>query len=694
MRARALLAASIASTAVAASLALATVAPSPAPAADAPPLPPQELTVYGGEERWHEGRGFELRWRLPLPTSHPIVAVHYRALDAAGAPRVPEARIASTERVDLRVPWPGEYTAEVWLEDSAGQLGPAATAKLRFDDARPGPVAPLPVEEWIGRRELPYPVRLTHPAAPLPVSGVRGYAVSVDRFPHGEPCASARRCEDAETDLRGGIADDVIRVGDLPEGTSYVHAVAVSGSGVRSATVGSTRLRVDTTSPTTSLAGVPTGWSKKPVTLVATASDALSGMAPDGPGGPFTAIQVDDGVPKLAAGDSVRMAIIAQGVHRVAYYARDAAGNVDDGALINDERNPAPATAVVRIDREPPSVAFLNSQNPLDPDLIVARVADPLSGPSTARGQIAVRPRGSHERFEALPTEVAGGDLRARWESDAYAPGEYEFRAVAYDAAGNAATASARSDGAPMVLSSPLKPPTALRAGLAAPVSASSRCAGPTGHRRCRRLTILPSGRRAGVVSYGRGSRLNGRLFGPDGSPLAGMPIEVEERFDPGASPALRRTAVLTGPNGAFTVPLAPGPSRTVTATFRGTRVRAWASSHPIRLGVRSGVRMRASATVARVGGAPVVFRGRVLGAGTAVPAAPRWVQLQFRVAGLPWSEFRTVQTDRRGRFRYGYRFEDDDSRGARFQFRAVVPAQSDWPYEPGASRPVAVWGR
>jgi hypothetical protein len=45
------------------------------------------------------------------------------------------------------------------------------------------------------------------------------------------------------------------------------------------------------------------------------------------------------------------------------------------------------------------------------------------------------------------------------------------------------------------------------------------------------------------------------------------------------------------------------------------------------------------------------------------------------------------------GRFRYAYRFSDDDSRGARFQFRAFASAQNDWPYEPGSSGPVAVLG-
>jgi len=87
------------------------------------------------------------------------------------------------------------------------------------------------------------------------------------------------------------------------------------------------------------------------------------------------------------------------------------------------------------------------------------------------------------------------------------------------------------------------------------------------------------------------------------------------------------------------------------------------------------------------------VFRGRVAAAPGTIPTEGKSVQLQFRLPGLPWAEFRTVQTDRAGRFRYAYRFSDDDSRGARFQFRAFVPAEDNWPYEPGGSRPVIVRG-
>jgi hypothetical protein len=94
------------------------------------------------------------------------------------------------------------------------------------------------------------------------------------------------------------------------------------------------------------------------------------------------------------------------------------------------------------------------------------------------------------------------------------------------------------------------------------------------------------------------------------------------------------------------------------------------------------------------VGGAPIVFSGAVGATGTAGTRKGLPVELQFRYPGAGWSEFRTVETDARGNFRYAYRFSDDDSRGVRFRFRAHVTGREGWPYEPAFSRPVAVTGR
>jgi hypothetical protein len=630
---------------------------------------PLDLRVDGGEERWHAEPTFALRWTNPPG----VAAVHYRVLDLSGQTPLVEARIgwAATAIQQLTVPRvPGAYPTEVWLEGPGGDEGAPATARLRFDESPPGHVDPLPPGGWIARGGFPLTLHLSHPPGPQPLSGIRGYAVSIDRSAGGEPCTDPFVCSEEETNLHAGIDGDSLTVAELPEGTNYVHAVAASGSGAHSAVAGTAIARVDKTDPLTQLDGVPDGWSSRPLTLTATATDSGSGMTTAGDGvGPFTAIRVDGGSPTVAAGDAVSTTVIESGIHTIAYYGRDAAGNVDDGDSSNGQPNRDPATAVVRIDRDAPRLAFSNSQDPADPERIEVRAADDLSGIDAARGGVSVRPAGSAERFEALPAQASGTTLIARWDSGSYPPGEYEFRATAYDLAGNSASTASRADGAPMRLRGPLKVATRLLAGFG-----------------------LGSASRA--VPYGHGVSYSGRLVAGRRTPLSGMPVRILERFAAGAAPRERESTVRTGPGGAFSVRLAPRPSHEIVATAPPTATLQGSRSRISNLAVRGRVHMRASSPIAKVGGRPIVFRGKVSSAGVETPADGRAVQLQFRLPGLEWGEFRTVHTDRRGRFRYAYRFADDDSRGVRFQFRALVPAQAGWPFGPAGSLPVTVLGR
>jgi hypothetical protein len=669
-----------------------------ASAAAAPP-PPADLQVAGGEEAWRPDRAFRLEWVNPAPAVSQVAAVHYRVRDPGGATAIGPVRVDRwLSELGMTVPaLPGAYTAEVWLEDSAGRQGAPAAAALRFDNARPAATAVRHVPAWIGRASFPFPVRLERPPGPAPLSGIRGYAVAVDPAPERRPCAAPDRCALAETDLHGGVADDTLLLPGLPDGTSHLSAAPVSGAGVSSQTVARATLRVDRTSPVTRLSGVPAGWARQPVRLTATATDAGSGMAAvAGGASPFTAIGVDGATPSVFPGAVATATVFGEGVHRVVHYARDAAGNVDDGGSSNGARNPAPATAAVRIDSTPPRIAFAGSQDPRDPELIRARIGDALSGPDPARGWIGVRPAGTNGPFAPLPTlPPRGGELRARWDSEAMPAGRYEFRAVGHDAAGNAASTTRRGDGSAMALANPIKAATGISAGFGGAVMVWHRCAKRGEGRRCRRervrkLALRPAAR---TVPHGRGVLLSGRLGAGLGSPLARMPVRVVERFAEGG-PAERASTVLSGPGGEFSLRLAPGPSREVSASFAGTTTLGRTASRPLRLGVRGGVRLRASSAVARVGGAPIVFRGKVVARRGEIPADGAAVQLQFRLPGTAWSEFRTIRTDPRGRFRHAYRFSDDDSRGARFQFRAHAPAQGNWPYEPASSRPVAVRGR
>jgi hypothetical protein len=646
-------------------LILATAALLPASAAGAE-FQPIESSVDGGAENWHADPSFAVRWSNPPG----VAAVHYRLLDPAGQALGPAARIdwPATALQHLTVPQvDGAYTVEVWLEDGAGAEGPAVSEKLRFDHSPPQAVEPSIGAEWIGRTSFPLALRVSHPGGALPLSGIRGYAISIDRAVDGSPCEE-EICSDAETDLRGGIADDLLAIDSLPEGTSYAHAVAVSGSGVHSEGTGTAVLRVDVTDPTTELVGVPADWSSGPVTLVASAVDAGSGMGRVGEGPePFTAIRVDGGSPVAAAGARVSTTVIGSGVHTVAYYARDAAGNVDDGGRSNGQPNHQPRSVVVRIDRELPRLAFANAQDPEEPERIEASISDALSGIDPSAGSIAVRPVGSSDRFEALPTRASESMLSARWDSEAYPAGEYEFRATVYDRAGNAASTQSRADGARMRLSNPLKVRTRLVAAIGADDSRRVQC--------------------------GQRVSIDGRLTAGRRAPLAGEPVRVLERFAAGSRLRERATIVRTGRSGEFNLWLEPGPSRTVVVIASPTETRQSARSRTSTIAVRGCLSLRVSSSVAEVGGRPVVFRGRVRSAGAAMPDDGLPVQLQFRLPGRPWNEFRTIETDRRGRFRYAYGFADDDSRGVRFQFRAFVPARAGWPFEPAAPRPVAVRG-
>jgi hypothetical protein len=159
--------------------------------------------------------------------------------------------------------------------------------------------------------------------------------------------------------------------------------------------------------------------------------------------------------------------------------------------------------------------------------------------------------------------------------------------------------------------------------------------------------------------------------------------------------PRRRTTVVGTDPHGAFALRLRPGPSRDVVARFAGTPLLSRAAGRSAHLEAPTRIRLRSSASTARVGGRPVVFSGTVGRRGaTANAVAGLPVELQFRFRGAAWSEFRTVEADAHGRFRYRYRFSDDDSRGVRFRFRAYAKGREGWPYGPGTSRPVSVTGR
>jgi hypothetical protein len=654
------------------------------------------LRVWDGDV-WHADNKFFLQWDPNPPPSTFEPRIRYRITDAAGylIPGFPLVEIPWDEiGVGVQVPpSPGVYLFQV--HDWKGKLntgpdadGPIASVPLYYDPVRPAPVS-ISAPAWVAAG-TPVTIHIGHPAAPLPISGIVGYAVSLDAAPDASPCVHADRCAPVEVDLPEGIGDDTISLPAPPEGVSYLHAVAVSGSGLDSSSTARLAIGVDGSPPAVRLDGAPTGWASGPVKVTARATDPLSGMAATGPGGAATAIEVDGGSPLVTPGDATNATVAGEGTHRVAYWARDAVGNAGDGSLPFAH----PATATIRIDETAPGVRFA-AGDPGDPERIEANVTDRLSGPAADRGEIELRPVGGTGRFQPLPTDVQRGNLVTRWNSDDYPRGAYEFRAVGYDAAGNSTASTTGADGAPLVLHNPVKREARLAFGFGGGALVFQRCSRADGARRCHRAVVRSFARRPAsrAVPCCHGSLVGGRLVDATGAPLGEQTVEVVESFARGSRASTRTTAVTTDADGDFHAWLEPGPSRRVSAEFPGTRRLTRADGRRLRLRVRAAVHLRVSTSRVRVGGAPVVFSGRIIHPEARIPPTGLPVELEFRLPGTAWAEFRTLQSDASGRFSYPYSFSDDDSNGVRFLFRAFVPATGDWAFAPATSRPLPVTG-
>ena len=160
--------------------------------------------------------------------------------------------------------------------------------------------------------------------------------------------------------------------------------------------------------------------------------------------------------------------------------------------------------------------------------------------------------------------------LRARWDSEAFPPGRYEFRATGYDDAGNATTTQMRLDRSVMALANPLKAQTALSIGFGGERLIWQNCTHSNGGRHCRREAVSALERRpqARVVPYGRGTLISGRLATKAGAPIAGAPVRIAEQLGNELGGSERITTVSTDSAGWFSVRLEEGPSREISATF------------------------------------------------------------------------------------------------------------------------------
>ena len=629
------------------------------------PKAPDGLEVVGGGS-WRAENGFEFRWQVPAGQVSPVIEAEYRLFRAATGEEVGTGSVTGPSPEfagPIEVPSAGEYRFEWRLRDQAGNLGEAATVNVRFDDSPPGDVSPEPPAGWISDDELPLqqPIEKAAPGGP---SGVGGYAIAVSPDRVIAPCAGPI-CLPEEMALASGPDGRLAVIDRLEEGSHWISAVAASGAMLSSRRPGSTVVRVDRTDPETRLTGLPAGWVNRPVTLTAKASDAMSGMTPDpgrDDGHPVTVIAADGHAPYESPGPVASFTVATEGSTAVEYWARDLAGNVNDGRPAPDgTRRRPPGMATVRIDRTPPVLSFDSERDPLNPEKVAVLVEDELSG--LGRGRIEIRRIGSDGEFLPLSTTSEGNRLSASVPSDDLPAGTYELRAEATDRAGNDGSTVMTTDGSAMVLKLPLK-----------------RSVG---------IGLRYRGRKSGVrrilTRQGKGGALVGRIRHSGGPGIAAARLTVEERFADGSRKRLRSSTVTVDGTGRFALRLRPGPNRRVRVLYAGTARDSRTTSRWLRFNSRDRVTLRLEPKVLRNGGR-TVMRGRVAGKGAIQPAGGKLVAIQYYdPARSRWRPVEVIRADRKGRFRYSYRFRTIAS-AQRILFRAISLPEAGWPYRPSTS--------
>jgi hypothetical protein len=301
------------------------------------------IAVDGGEGM-RSTPSWTLRWTDPPGQFAPITATDYRVCRADGTSCSTgrAAPGASPLSGSFGITQPGDYTLRLWLEDAAGNADPAHPSNevhLRFDNGQPGQAAPSPApERWIGGADtltFTEPIAMA-PGAAVPLSGIAGYAVTVDgSTPGSTPNVTAGAA---------GNASFGPPPGGWPEGPVTVKARAISGTGIASLDAGQATLHFDRSAPTTRAygQGSPTDWQPGPVTVTLTASDALSGMGAaddDRPveDGGHIVYSLDGGTTRKARGDEVDVPVAGNGRHALTFRAYDAAGNgsADRNLVVN-----------------------------------------------------------------------------------------------------------------------------------------------------------------------------------------------------------------------------------------------------------------------------------------------------------------------------------------------------------------------
>ncbi len=661
---------------------------------NAEPATPSALEVTSdNEDGWQAVNGFDLTWQdlgetVETATQSGLKQACYDLQPPVGSAAADPVAVCVDETSGslhgVMVPEDGDWTAAVWTKDRAGNESDRVEVHLRLDVTVPDR-PPGRANGWIGLAEL---INGRDQIWERPgnwqeiESGICGYGFSVTRGSGDEA--------PLEITVPGDVTEARIPA-NTPEGISWAHFRAISCSGIAGSITENVEVKVDLTKPVASVAGIPaSGWTNAPGTIAVDAVDPMpgSGMDPAAPTDPveFGAsirLDLDGSFASETPGGSTQLDMggLADGPHAIDISAFDVA------------RNEHHQSFSYGVDRTAPSGSFLDPDTQ-DPTVFRALVSDALSGVTGGEIEYAALDRdGSSGAFHALHTSFEAGALVATFPDMQLPRGDYALRAVVNDAAGNQGSVTQRADGRRMVISNPLRASVDLAFGSVQARRVCKRARAKTKRARrkalhkyrvClnrRRREIAGTGSRV-TVPYGHTSVVPGSLTDRRGLPIADQRLDIYEQRS-GQPPRLIG-GVSTDGGGRFQYRAPSGPSREVIAHWPGTKTEQEASA-AIRISVPTKVTLKVRPRVVR-GKRRFWFAGKVY-AEPGIPAQGKLIQLQFRNLQGRWQAGPAlVRARKNGTFRYGYKIRRSGGRREKIVFRAYVPAEASWQYDPGAS--------
>ena len=181
-----------------------------------------------------------------------------------------------------------------------------------------------------------------------------------------------------------------------------------------------------------------------------------------------------------------------------------------------------------------------------------------------------------------------------------------------------------------------------------------------------------------------RALTITGRLTSTTGAPIANATLDAIEQAAGSSTTRLIAHGKSTA-NGAFTIKVPDGPSRTLTIGYRAYSTDAgYAAQASVYETVGAGVKLRITPQHTSTTGT-ITLEGGVQGP---LPKGGVLVELEVHYRGA-WVPFRAPHTNPRGRFHLHYQFQGGEGR---FPFRAeVFGGQAAFPYAGGASTTVDV---